>query len=222
MDNKEFWPEWKKQQFNSQIRKKRERNRLKDDRLHPEIWKRELNENSLFSMLAHMVPINSTIKKVLVRYYPRVESKGLLLSAIYLKATYDIFPAYYSDRERLIVMLNRARHLDDLDQLVEWSDYHNNEFGGHYLHLMIGIYYLDRFVNDLSSKYCLKMALHNLLMAKKDFKTQEAHLAFNGLLALAHYLNQDFEESSNVVKLNLSSDHEFQERFLKLIEKEAA
>lgn len=211
-----------KDQYNAEIRRRRRVKEALDERYNPCLWQMPLTETNVFSMLAYVFPFNGVIQKILQKYFRREDRRKLMVSSYYLHATQRINPAYYSDRERMIVMLNRYRVTGDLDSFIRWLPFHEDRGSAHLIHMMIGVFFLDHYILNLHRTEVLLIALDHLQRGRKRFVTAEAHLAFNSLIAFAHYMNHEFSVSRTFVANELKNDEEFQERFLELIDKEAA
>lgn len=225
-DPKQDWPRWMKEQYNEEIRRRRaikeKRERFLDEQFTPQIWRMPLNETNVFSMLAYIFPFNMVIKKILQKFFRMEDRRNLKLSSSYLQVTQNIFPGYYSDRERIIVMLNRYRVTGDLENFVKWLPFHSDKTSVHLIHLMVGLFFLDQYLNNLSKDEFLIISLSHFQKGQRNFQTIEARLAFHTLIAFAHYMNRDFQVSRLRIVEDLTDDEEFQGKFLRLVEQEAA
>lgn len=222
--NKHNWPQHFKDQYNEVIRKRRmlqvvksAKERLIDERLCPSMWKMPINEQTVFSMLAYSFPFNHVILQILRKFFDLSGQTQLLVSSKYLYYSQNVFPGYYSDREKIVMILNRYRSSGDLQDFVKWLPFYADKSSGHLLHLMIGVFYLDQYLTNLKKINYLYISLDHLSKGQKDFENLESRLAFNGLIAFAHYMNQQFEISEDY--LQKENEGEFQRKFLRLIKK---
>lgn len=94
-------------------------------------------------MLGHCFPFNRTIKRILGRFYHPNTCKELLVSSRYLYESRRVFHAYYSDRERIIVQLNRYLERGDIEQFIKWLPFYEQKSHLHLIHLIIGVFFLD-------------------------------------------------------------------------------
>lgn len=221
-DPKQDWPQYMKDQYNLEIRRRRNIKKILDDRYCPQIWTLPLNETTVFSTLAYVFKFNYVIERILQKFFGPEDRKRLLLSEKYLQLSRHIFPGYYSDRERIIVMLNRYQLTGDLEGFVKWLPFHKDKGNFHLVNLMLGLFFLDQYLNNLRREELLSISLSHLVKGQSRFKTIEAKLAFNTLIAFARYMNQDFQGSKLHIVNELNEDQEFQEKFLQLVDKEAA
>lgn len=193
--------------------------RFLDLRRYPEIWRLTVSEETVFSMLTHDFEFCPVIRKILEKSYPSKSQTRLLLSAKYLDTTRRIFPGYYSDRERIVVMLNRYLLSRNIREFIKWLPYFEDRKSAHIVRLMIGVFYLDRYLDNLYDKNLLSLTIMHLQKAFRGFKTQEGKTACGGLIAFAHYMNNEFQDSMSVLH---DEDSEFNEKFLTLLKKEIA
>lgn len=208
--DKSKWPQWMKDQYNEQIRlrmKALRNERLKDEWRCPQIWRFPLNEENVFSMLAHCFPFNYVLVRILTRFFPVNHSQNLLLSSKYLYESKHIFAGYYSDRERIVVMLNRYRVSENLDEFISWLPFFERKGSLHLIHLMIGVFFLDQYLSDLGNRTLLLVAISHLEKGKGRFRTYQAHLAFSSLIAFGHYMNQEFEDSLDYLEKDKDELH---------------
>lgn len=218
--DKSKWPQAWKDHYNFVITQRARKKRIDDEWTCPEIWKFSLTEENVFALLGHCFPFNHVIKKIIGRFYNKCDSKNLLVSRRYLYETRKTFPAYYSDRERIVVQLNKYLMTGDLEQFVQWLPFYSEQKCSHLIHLMIGVFFLDRYLENLENESLLKISLTHLERGQTSFRSTEAHLAFTSLIAFGHYMNQDFDHSLEY--LDRSDINDFHRNFDGLIRKVAA
>lgn len=221
--DKSKWTQKMKDQFNEEIRKralhKFRTDKMRDEWLSPQIWKMPLTEANVFGMLAYTFPFNHVILKILQRFYKKMGAKKLLLSSRYLFESHKIFPGYYSDRERIVVMLNRYRSNGNIEEFVKWLPFNQDQSFSHLIHLMIGVFFLDQYLSQLNNQKLLTIAISHMEKGKGKFKSVEAHLAFSSLIAFGHYMNKEFENSMEY--LDHQDTDELQDKFGSLLKKVA-
>ncbi|MBA2404588.1 MAG: hypothetical protein H0V66_07445 [Bdellovibrionales bacterium] len=224
--DKSQWPQEWKDQYNQKIKARRNeklsraaKNRIIDDIYCPRIHEFKIDEQSIFAMLAYHFPLHPVIKNILQRFIDQDYKKALSLSPRYLYETQNIFPGYYSDRERIVAMMNRFKATRDINEFIEWVQFQTNEATFHYLHFLIGIILLDHYLeNDCTKNECLDISIHHLEKAAIKFVRDDSKKTSNGLIAFGHYLNRDFERSASYLQ---DRNNEFQNNFVELIKKVA-
>lgn len=217
--NKSEWPQTWKDQYNSELAKRLRKKRFQEEWRCPDIWKFSLTEENVFALLGHCFPFNHVIKKIICRFYKKTDSKQLLVSRRYLYETRKAFPAYYSDRERIVVQLNKYLMTGDLEQFVHWLPFYEEGKSAHLINLMIGVFFLDRYLENLEKESLLKIALVHLERGQASYRSPEAHLAFTSLIAFGYYMNKDFEHSLEY--LDHAELNEFHRDFDQLVRKVA-
>lgn len=217
--DKSKWPQAWKDQYNAVITARLRKQRQQDEWRCPEIWKFTLNEKNVFAMLGHCLPLNLVLKKIITRFYKRADSRQLLVSSRYLFEARNVFPAYYSDRERLVVQLNKFQQNQRIDDLLHWLPFYEDRSKLHLIHLTLGVLILNEYLSRLDEERLLVSALHHLEQAKSQYETPEGHLAFTSLIAFGHYMHQDFEGS--LLYLDRIETNEFHQKFDELIRKVA-
>jgi hypothetical protein len=218
--DKSNWPQAWKDQYNFVITQRARMKRINDEWKCPKIWKFSLTEENVFALLGHCFPFNHVIKNIICRFYQKCNSKSLLVSSKYLYEARKTLPSYYSDRERIVVQLNKYLITGNLDQFVQWLPFYSEKKCSHLIHLMIGVFFLDRYLENLENDSLLKISITHLERGKSSFSTAEAHLVFTSLIAFAHYMNREFEHSLKY--LDRSEINEFHRDFGGLIRKVAA
>jgi hypothetical protein len=205
--NKSQWSHAKKKQYNSEVsrlaqrdRSEEYKHRILDRVVNPNLAFRDLTEETYFAALADNFPLHRVLRKILNRYIESETGKELRATSKYLYVTRNIFPGYYSDKERIIALLNRYRSKVNLFEVIEWSEFQTDPETFHYIHFLVGLIafdnYLEFYEEGRSTKpHCLEVAIHHLQKAKSGFRHSSAVLATNGVLAFAHYMNQDFSAS---------------------------
>lgn len=161
---------------------------LKNARLFPQIWERQLNEETFLALIANYFPLHISLKKMLLKLARPELKNSLLLSTEYLYKFRRCHPSYYSDRERLIVYCNRfIQTQNEASILPAFSDHHLT-------HLLKGIIELNSFLFNLRER-------EKLVQAKLIFQALEDELGRESkcLLAFIHYLEGEFNQSSRVL-----------------------
>lgn len=225
--DKSKWPQSWKDQYNEQIRLRKIaaklkaiREELRDAREFPQIWQFNLNEETVFSLIAYDFKLHRTLNLLLQRFISPGLEDELRLSSSYLFNTEKIFPAYYSDRERAVVMLNRFKASKDMEELFKWVSFFTHQGYHPYLHLLLGVLFLDRYLSQLNQKIWLQEAIQHLRRVGNWVRNHDCQKALSAVQALAWYLNQDFEKASGCLKLK--ENESFEKEFAELIQKMAA
>ncbi len=194
--DKSKWPQLMKDQYNEEIRK---RIRLKERRSYREnsrFKQFKVTEESVFIMLAHEISFTPSLQRLLLRFFPESDSSELCQGGNSLTRARNIFPGYYSDRERIVVMLNQYRISGDFQEFVDWLPFYEERESKKMLHLLLGIFLLDEYLLHLNNSNILELSIVHLERAQCTFQTMQANLAYSSLLAFAYYMDQNFEKSS--------------------------
>ncbi len=223
---KSHWPQAWKDEYNTEIRKRKSekltitgRERLKDQIYFPRINKMKIDEESIYAMLAYCFPLNPVISRILQRFISNTHMKELILSPRYLFSTQKMCPKYYSDRERIVAIMNRYRVQGNIYEFINLVQFQSDKSTFHYIHLLIGIIFLNHYIDGSSYKdECLLISIRHLEKANRNFEREDSKLTTKSLIAFAYYLFRDFERAGtylNPTNNNLEND------FLELIKKVA-
>lgn len=216
---KKHWPQAWKDQYNREIDKrnvKAYRRESEDNGLFPRIWEFPVTEETVFSLLAYLFPFNHLIVRILREAIPS-DFKGelLLRRKVYCK---NLFPGYYSDHERLVIVMNRYREDHDVEDVINWLGYYGKEeTPSRYWNLIIGLIFLDLYLKDLRQGNLLTRAIKHLGMVDAWVENEDSKYATGSLLAFCYYMNQDFDES--LICLKTSEPLAFHHNFGNLIKK---
>jgi hypothetical protein len=222
--DKSNWPKSWKDQYNSVIQRRRmtalvraKRAEITDAKEFPSIWRFNVTEETIFAFVAYNFPLESTLKKLIQSYITYEKEDEIRLSSRYLFNTEKIFPGYYSDRERLVVLFNRFKDTRQMSELQKWIDHSDREEDSGYIHLLFGILLLNEFLVNLKAEETLLSAIHHLSEALSTTRESSPLKALNAVLAFAHYMNRDFESSIRTLRPSAEKDLEIQ--FADLIKK---
>jgi hypothetical protein len=200
--DKSKWPKAWKDQYNNVIQRRRalfkaqeKRDEYKDRSSFPQIWKRECDEESIFSFIAYNFPMQDVLSKLLQQYISIDKKENLRLSGSYIFHTKKIFPGYYSDRERIIVILNRFKDSEDLEGLDYWLEFQSPKKSHPYANLLMGVLFLNEYLLNLSEDVWLHRAIFQLEKVKPTLKNENASQTINALLAFSYYMSNEFDKS---------------------------
>lgn len=181
-----------KDQYNTEIRKrnvlKARKSRVEDiknERLFSEIWKYPVEEDNIFSMFAHDFSLHPTLNRVLLKFYPKKLCDEVILGS----QRNSLFPGYYSDRERIVVMLGRYRASGNLEDFINWIPYYEEREAIQLLHLSLGIIGLNECLS-FSDTDLLKISIFYLEKSRSELSSDDATLAHSALMSFSHHMGQ--------------------------------
>ena len=211
-----------KNQYNQEIRRRyavqQAQSRI-ETLSNPKLSEIPLTEENVFGMLAHFFPVNHLIIRILKQSVSPVQVKSLLLSWGQVFKLQTVFPAYYTDREKIILLLNHYRFHRDVDKLLEFLYYSEEETQNCYWRLIIGLIFLDLYLDNLHSEYLLERSIYQLGEVDKMVHREDSRKAVGALLAFCYYMQKDFEKSSMCLKTE--QPERFHDRFEDLLRKVA-
>ena len=223
--DKSKWPKAWKDQYNNVIQRRRalfkakeKRDEYKDRSSFPQIWKRECDEESLFSFIGYNFPLQDVLSKLLQKYISIDKKENLRLSNSYLFHTKKIFPGYYSEKERIIVILNRFKNTEDFEELDYWLDFQSKTTKHPFKNLLLGVLFLNEYLLNLSEDIWLNRAIFQLEKVRQIIKQENTILTLNALLAFSYYMSNEFDKS--VISLG-TRKQKFDIDFMDLIKKAA-
>ena len=224
--DKSNWPKSWKAQYNSVINRRRalsvvktKREEIIEEITFPQIWKKEISEEAIFSFVGYNFRLERNLAK-LIQSYVAPDTKELLrLSENYLNRTDSVFPGYYSDRERVIVILNRFRESKSIDGLCKWIEFSSSEGNQGYNHFLLGVLNLNEFLVSLCEGNLLSNAIIHLSRARDGFQEERSLEAIRAVLAFAHYMNNDFNKSLKI--LTPLRENPLEKNFYELIKNSA-
>ena len=200
--DKSKWPKAWKDQYNNVIQRRRalfkakeKRDEYKDRSSFPQIWKRECDEESLFSFIGYNFPLQDVLSKILKKYISIDKKENLLLSNSYLFHTKKIFPGYYSERERIVVILNRFQDSEDFTGLAKWLEFQSKATKHPFTNLLMGVLFLNEYLLNLSEDIWLHRAIFQLENVRPIIKQENTILTLNALLAFSYYMSNEFHKS---------------------------
>ena len=200
--DKSTWPKAWKDQYNNVIQRRRElskarekRDVYKDRSSFPNIWKRECDEESVFSFIGYNFPLQDVLSKLLQNYISIDKKENLRLSNSYLFHTKKIFPGYYSDRERIIVILNRFQNSEDFEELDYWLEFQYPKTSHPSANLLMGVLFLNEYLLNLKEDVWLHRAIFQLENVRPIIKQENTILTLNALLAFSYYMSNEFDKS---------------------------
>lgn len=221
------WPQAWKDQYNEQIRLRKLAAKIKELRLEqrdekefPQLWNFNLSEETVFALIAFDFPLHRVIMNLLQRFVRPGLEHELRLSSRYLCNTEKICPAYYSDRERAVVILNRFQSSNEWETLFRWMSCFSERGYHPHMHLMLGILFLNKYLSHMHQDIWLIEAIHHLRRAEAWVKNPDCQKALSAVQALAWYLRRDFEKALSY--LGVRQKKTFEEEFSDLIDKMAA
>ncbi len=225
--DKTKWPQAWKDQYNEELRRRRissdaklARREIIDRSLFPQLWKYQITEDSVFPLIAYGFPLHRVLKTLLQRFIKHEQVDDLILSSQYLYNTEKICPAYYSDRERSVVILNRFNNNNKWEELFNWISFFSERGHHPHMHLMLGIMFLNKYLHCTHQDVWLKQSIHHLLRVENWVEREDTRKALSSVQALAHYLNRDFDKAMGY--LGIGKKKTFEEDFAELIDKLAA
>ncbi len=164
--------------------------------LFPKVWNKTLEDEEVFSFIAHSLPLSEVIYEILARYVDDSKRFELSLSSRYLNNTRKIFPGYYSDKERTVVLLNRFKNEKrNWSELFYWVGFLSERKRHPHVHFLLGVLFLDQYINNLGQNIWIEKSISQLIKSQKHITHPECQKALRALLAFAHYMNQDYETS---------------------------
>lgn len=218
--DKTKWPQEWKDQYNKVIRERRKAAALRDAREFPTLWQYQLSEDTVFPLIAYRFPLHRVLERLLQKFIKNQQSCELLLSSRYLYETNKIHPGYYSDRERAVVILNRFDNNQKWEELFYWLSFFSERGHHPHMHLMLGILFLDKYLNSTHQEIWLTQSIHHLRRVENWVEREDSQKALNAIQALAHYLNRDFDRAMGY--LGIRKQKTFEEDFAELMDKMAA
>lgn len=219
---KSNWPQIWKDQYNYEIQRRKAvlQSRYRADEIaHPKLWDMELTEENFFSYLVLFFPANHLIIRILRQSVSQTEVKNLLLSWGQVYQLQAVYPAYYSDREKIILLLNHYRFKRDIDKIVELIHFFEEDSQSCYWKLFIGLIFLDLYLNNLEAENLLDSSISHLGDVDRLVKREESQKAAGALLAFCYYMKKEFQKSSLCLKT--TNPEKFHDRFEDLIRKVA-
>ncbi len=161
--DKTKWPQAWKDQYNEVIRLRRMHAEIQkakdakiDESLYPQLWRYELSEDTVFPLIAYRFPLHRVLSSVMQRFIKHCQVDELTLSSRYLQNTEKIFPAYYSDRERAVVILNRFKNNEKWEELFNWLSFFSERGHHPHMHLMLGVLFLNKYLHCTHQEIWLK------------------------------------------------------------------
>jgi hypothetical protein len=226
--NRNEWPREWKDQYNKVLRARKSAkskvswvDQKREESLFPQIWQMELNDEAFFSYLAYSFPLDEVLSKLLQKFIGPKKKDFLKLSWSYLEATQKVTPVYYSERERIVVLLNRFKSPDrDWDQLFNWLSFSAPGTQHPYAHLFLGVLFLDHYLRHLDQEAWLIKATSHLKLVERTLELEECIHASRALLAFSFYLKREY--ASSLSFLDDRQENGFDEEFRGLIQKQAS
>lgn len=212
------WPQAMKDQYNEEIRKRRTREllRIKADEIKYISWgSLTLTEESVFSMLAHFFPLNHLLVKILQQCVSETVGKTILLSWKQVHLIDRTFPGYFSDKEKIIVLLNHYRFYNETGKLCELISHSSEEKEHRFWKLIFGFIFLDLYLNDLKSQTILEKAIDQLSKVQSLLIMKESQSIVSAVLAFCYYMQSDFKKSEQC--LDIQEPEELHIRFKALV-----
>lgn len=217
------WSQAQKDQYNSEIRRRNEIEirKLRLDEIENVSWSSmNLTEETVFSMLAYFFPVDHLILKIIRQSLGEEADKSLLLSWKQIHQMKHVFTGYYSDREKVILMLNHYVHCQDLKKVFEVLSYLENQEENRFAKVIIGVILLDAYLGDLKSTGLLDKTVAVFENVRALMSTQKSHTILDSLLAFCFYMKKDFAKSRSLL-LVTSEPRTFQAKFRILVSEAA-
>jgi hypothetical protein len=224
---KSKWPQAWKDQYNEVIRQRKLSDRLQqekqaklDAREFPQLWHLHLSEDNVFPLIAYDFPLHRVLTNLLQRFIKPGAEHELRLSSRYLINTRKVCPAYYSDRERAVVILNRFQNNQEWEELFHWVSFFSERGYYPHMHFMLGVIFLDKYLHQTHQDIWLKQSIHHLRKVENWVEREDSRKALSSVQALAFYLNRDFDRALGY--LGVRKQKTFEEDFAELMDRLAA
>jgi hypothetical protein len=221
---KSQWPKAWKNQYNQVVRKRKQSAKTKaqkdyllEKRIFPQIWNFQDDEESVLSFIAYNFFIQDVISKLLKKFISPEKKDNFRLSGEYLGHVDKICPGYYSHRERIVVILNRFNDVKYIDELSYWVEFQSSEQDHPLTDLVLGMLYLNAYLNNLDHEILLHKSILHLSKAEPVIKKEASKNALKAVLAFSYYMSRDFDKSVSY----LGKWRGFEEDFQKLIKNSA-
>ena len=200
--DKSNWPKSWKDQYNNVIKRRRALLRVQEKRdefidrsSFPKIWERECDEESVFSYIGYNFPLQDVLSKLIQKFIPIDKKENLTLSKSYLFHTKKIFPGYYSDRERTVVLYNRFQENVDYIKLGKWLEFQSDDSNQPFTNLLLGVLFLNEYLLNLNDEIWLHRAIFQLEKVKAKIFHKNSRLTLNAVLAFSYYMSNEFDKS---------------------------
>lgn len=212
------WPQALKDQYNEEIRKRKtmELLRIKADEIKHISWgSLSLTEESVFSMLAHFFPLNHLVIRILKQCVSETDGKTILLSWKQIHFLDRTFPGYFSDKEKIIVLLNHYRFYNDTGKICDLISHSSHEKEHRYWKLIFGFIFLDLYLSNLNSTTMLDKAIDQLSKVQPLLIMKESRSVVSAVLAFCYYMQSEFKKSEQC--LNIQEPEDLHIRFKALV-----
>ena len=200
--DKSNWPKSWKDQYNNVIKRRiallrvqEKRDEYIDRSSFPKIWERECDEESVFSYIGYNFPLQDVLSKLLQQFIMPDKKEDLRLGGSYLFHTKKIFPGYYSDRERIIVILNRFKDSGNFEELNYWLEFQSSQKNHPFSNLLLGVLFLNEYLLNLSEDVWLHKAIFQLEKVKPSLKNELSTQTLYAVLAFSYYMSNEFDKS---------------------------
>lgn len=200
------------------LKLKQKSNYLKE-REFPHIWKAKWDLDQLLSMILKDISLHRALSRVILESFRPLKSNSctLNLSQKYLHNTKNILPSYYSDRERIIVIINRYNSESFDENLIYWSNFFCKKDSSTEIQLVLGILLLDHSLKKDLNREKIKDSISYIESANSRRQPIKYKHLNSAILAFAYYLIDDLEKSLKTTEA--LNNILFFQRFAKLIAK---
>ncbi len=163
----------------------------------PRLWRREISEESVFALISYHMPLRPVLIKLMQKFIDEEKKNELLLSLHFQGRTRGVFPGYYSDKEKTLLLMNQF-----LDERKKWEGplrwiSNLDERREHpFVHLILGVALLDQYLLRLHQEIWLKEGLKHLKIALDYMERDESRKAIKALLSFGYYMKEEYEASA--------------------------
>jgi hypothetical protein len=194
----------------------RARQDFHERRLYPAIWALPINPESILGLTYQVLPEYSVLSRLMRSYVKKEEGSSLLLCLGYVHRTKRVPLGYFSERERLVVTLNRYRYFRDPEDLMKGAQMEDQSTSWTPLwHMVNGLVLLHEFTRSLSAAGELKKAIAHLSIADREIGHPALRQVLAAVLSFSHYMNKDFDQSFK--SLRLVQDEALERKFESLM-----
>jgi len=163
----------------------------------PRLWRREISEESVFALLSYHMPLRPVLIKLMQKFIDEEKKNELLLSLHFQGRTRGVFPGYYSDKEKTLLLMNQF--LDERKKWegpLRWISYLDERREHPFVHLILGVALLDQYLLRLHQEIWLKEGLKHLKIALDYMERDESRKAIKALLSFGYYMKEEYEASA--------------------------
>lgn len=173
----------------STFTKKRHLLKIACERDFPQVWKIKLTDQEVFSFFYYVYPVHPVIRKVLENTSSvRSSECRIPLSVKYIWKAKGIFPGYYSDNERLIIMIAKYIWDQQIDEFDSWLKFFSNTSDQRIVQFLLGIIALNDYLKSGSGESLLLSAQFHFSRASKS---DPDNRTFKAMFYFSSYMRQE-------------------------------